>query len=103
LRDTLNLTGTKYGCGKGICGSCMVHVDGRAVHSCLKSVGQVSGKTVTTIGGLSEDGSHPLQQAWLASYVPQCGYCQGGHDYEWRIDLQQPSFERRACKNGSFD
>ena len=78
LRDTLNLTGTKYGCGKGLCGSCVVHVDGKAVRSCLKPVGQVSGKTVTTIEGLSEDGSHPLQQAWLANNVPQCGYCQAG-------------------------
>jgi aerobic-type carbon monoxide dehydrogenase small subunit (CoxS/CutS family) len=78
LRDTLNLTGTKYSCGEGICGSCMVHVDGKAVRSCIRPVGQVSGKTVTTIEGLSKDGSHPLQQAWLANNVPQCGYCQGG-------------------------
>ncbi len=78
LRDTLNLTGTKYGCGKGLCGSCVVHIDGKAVRSCLTPVNRVLGKSVTTIEGLSEDGSHPLQKAWLSNKVPQCGYCQAG-------------------------
>lgn len=78
LRDTLELTGTKYGCGMGLCGSCTVHLDGSAVRSCLFTVGDADGKQVTTIEGLSEDGSHPLQIAWLKNNVPQCGYCQTG-------------------------
>lgn len=78
LRDTLELTGTKYGCGVGLCGSCTVHLDGRAVRACVTSVGEADGKQVTTIEGLSEDGSHPLQIAWLSNNVPQCGYCQPG-------------------------
>jgi len=78
LRDTLELTGTKYGCGMGLCGSCTVHLDGRAVRACITSVGDADGKQVTTIEGLSEGGSHPLQIAWLSNNVPQCGYCQPG-------------------------
>lgn len=78
LRDTLELTGTKYGCGIGLCGACTVHLDGRAVQSCLTTVKEASGKSVTTIEGLSEDGSHPLQIAWLNNNVSQCGYCQPG-------------------------
>jgi len=78
LRDTLELTGTKYGCGIGMCGSCTVHLDGRAIRSCRTSVGDADGKSVTTIEGLSNDGSHPLQIAWLKNNVPQCGYCQAG-------------------------
>ncbi len=78
LRDTLELTGTKYGCGMGLCGTCTVHLDGQAVRSCLISVADADGKKVTTIEGLSEDGSHPLQIAWLKNNVPQCGYCQPG-------------------------
>jgi aerobic-type carbon monoxide dehydrogenase small subunit (CoxS/CutS family) len=78
LRDTLELTGTKYGCGIGLCGSCTVHLDGRAIRSCRTSVGDADGKNVTTIEGLSKDGSHPLQIAWLKNNVPQCGYCQAG-------------------------
>jgi isoquinoline 1-oxidoreductase alpha subunit len=78
LRDTLELTGTKYGCGMGLCGSCTVHLDGRAVRSCLMTVNVADGKQVTTIEGLSKDGSHPLQIAWLDNNVPQCGYCQTG-------------------------
>lgn len=78
LRDTLELTGTKYGCGMGVCGSCTVHIDGRAVRSCLMTVEFAAGKEVTTIEGLSEDGTHPLQIAWLKNNVPQCGYCQTG-------------------------
>jgi len=78
LRDTLELTGTKYGCGMGLCGSCTVHLDGEAVRSCLFTVGDADGKQVTTIEGLSTDGSHPLQIAWLKNNVSQCGYCQAG-------------------------
>jgi len=78
LRDTLELTGTKYGCGIGMCGSCTVHLDGQAVQSCRTTVGDADGKSVTTIEGLSPDGSHPLQIAWLENNVSQCGYCQPG-------------------------
>ena len=78
LRDTLDLTGTKYGCGAGLCGACTVHLDGEAVHSCVTPVSVASGKAITTIEGLSQSGPHPLQQAWIAEDVPQCGYCQSG-------------------------
>ena len=78
LRDTLGLTGTKFGCGIAQCGSCTVHVDGDAIRSCITPVSSVSGKSITTIEGLSGDGSHPVQQAWMAESVPQCGYCQSG-------------------------
>jgi isoquinoline 1-oxidoreductase subunit alpha len=78
LRDILGLTGTKYGCGEALCGSCTVHLDGHAVRACVTPVRRAVGKDVTTIEGLSTDGSHPLQQAWLALRVPQCGYCQAG-------------------------
>jgi isoquinoline 1-oxidoreductase alpha subunit len=78
LRDELNLTGTKYGCGAGVCGACTVHVDGVAVRSCLTTVAEAAGKTVTTIEGLSEDGEHPVQKAWRELSVPQCGFCQAG-------------------------
>jgi aerobic-type carbon monoxide dehydrogenase small subunit (CoxS/CutS family) len=77
LRDFLALTGTKYGCGIGLCGACTVHVDGRAVRSCSLAADQVSGP-VTTIEGLSTNGDHPVQEAWLAEKVPQCGFCQPG-------------------------
>jgi len=78
LRDALGLTGTKYSCGIGQCGSCTVHIDGEAARSCATPVSAVEGKQVTTIEGLSPDGKHPLQQAWLSETVPQCGYCQPG-------------------------
>jgi isoquinoline 1-oxidoreductase subunit alpha len=78
LRDTLGLTGTKYGCGVAQCGSCTVLVDGVATRSCVTPAGTVQGKKITTIEGLSPDRSHPLQQAWIAEQVPQCGYCQSG-------------------------
>lgn len=78
LRDTLELTGTKFGCGMGLCGSCTVHLDGKAVRSCLTPVSRAMGKEVTTIEGLSPDGTHPLQIAWAENNVPQCGYCQPG-------------------------
>jgi len=78
LRDELGLTGTKFGCGLGLCGACTVHVDGAATRSCQTALSDVAGKRVTTIEGLSADGSHPLQRAWVAEQVPQCGYCQSG-------------------------
>lgn len=78
LRDHVNLVGTKYGCGIGQCGACTVHVDGVAMRSCSLPVAGVSDKAVTTIEGLSKDGDHPVQQAWLEHDVPQCGYCQAG-------------------------
>jgi len=78
LRDTIGLTGTKYGCGIAECGACTVHVNGVATRSCVTNVGDVTGKKITTIEGLSSDNTHPLQQAWIAEQVPQCGYCQSG-------------------------
>ena len=78
LRDALNLVGTKYGCGIAQCGACTIHLDGVAVRSCQLRVAQIEGKKITTIEGLSEDGTHPVQQAWLEHDVPQCGYCQAG-------------------------
>ena len=78
IRDIAGLTGTKYGCGKALCGSCTVHVDGEAIRSCVYPVSAVTGKSVTTIEGLSADGSHPVQVAWRELNVPQCGYCQPG-------------------------
>ena len=78
LRDSLGLTGTKYGCGVGACGACTVHVDGAAVRSCGIPVSSVGARRITTIEGLSPDGGHPLQRAWIAEDVPQCGYCQAG-------------------------
>jgi isoquinoline 1-oxidoreductase alpha subunit len=72
------LTGTKFGCGAGLCGACTVHLDGEAVRSCQTEVGDVSGKAVNTIESLSANGDHPLQKAWIAERVPQCGYCQSG-------------------------
>src|SRR5436305_3915669 len=78
LRDTLNLTGTKYGCGIAQCGACTVHINGSAQRSCSVPVSAVEGKKVTTIEGLSPQGNHSVQQAWIAEQVPQCGYCQSG-------------------------
>lgn len=78
VRDFVGLTGTKYGCGIGQCGSCTVHLDGVAIRSCSTPVAAAVGKKITTIEGLSESGDHPVQQAWVAEQVPQCGYCQTG-------------------------
>jgi isoquinoline 1-oxidoreductase alpha subunit len=78
IREHIKLTGTKFGCGGGYCGACTVHVDDKPVRACLTPHGSVAGKSVTTIEGLSPDGSHPLQKAWIAEQVPQCGYCQSG-------------------------
>jgi isoquinoline 1-oxidoreductase subunit alpha len=78
LRDELSLTGTKYGCGEGQCGACTVHVDGAAIRSCVTPVSSVARQKITTIEGLSPDGRHPVQRAWIEEDVPQCGYCQPG-------------------------
>ena len=78
VREHLKLTGTKYGCGAALCGACTVHVDGKATRSCVTPVSAVAGKKVTTIEGLAPKGDHPLQKAWIAEQVPQCGYCQSG-------------------------
>src|SRR5215813_3557780 len=78
LRDVLGMTGTKFGCGMALCGACTVHINGVATRSCITPISSVSGKKITTIEGLSADGSHPVQKAWIEEDVPQCGYCQSG-------------------------
>ena len=78
IREHLKITGTKFGCGVGQCGACTVHIDGAATYACLTPVAAVEGREVTTIEGLSPDGTHPLQEAWVAEQTPQCGYCQSG-------------------------
>ena len=78
LRDNLKLTGTKYGCGRGLCGACTVHIDGEATRSCITAIENAAGSNITTIEGLSKDSDHPVQIAWVAEDVPQCGYCQSG-------------------------
>ena len=78
LRDLLGMTGTKFGCGIGACGACTVHLNGEAVRSCITAIGDVGDQEITTIEGLSPDGTHPVQRAWVANNVPQCGYCQAG-------------------------
>ncbi len=78
LREHLDLTGTKFGCGSGLCGACTVHLDGQPMRACITPISAVAGKSVTTIEGLSKDQSHPLQKAWIKTQVPQCGYCQSG-------------------------
>ena len=78
VRDILGLTGTKYGCGQALCGACSIHIDGEVVRACVTPVRRADGKSVTTIEGLSVDGSHPLQKAWVELGVPQCGFCQAG-------------------------
>ena len=78
LRDTLGMTGTKFGCGMALCGACTVHINGQPTRSCVTQISTVAGKNVTTIEGLSSDNSHPVQKAWIEADVPQCGYCQSG-------------------------
>lgn len=78
LRDYLGYTGTKFGCGAGLCGACTVHIDGKAVRSCVTPISSVKDAKITTIEGLSSDNNHPVQKAWIAEQVPQCGYCQSG-------------------------
>jgi len=78
LRDTLGMTGTKFGCGMALCGACTVHIDGQPARSCVTQASAIAGKKITTIEGLSADSSHPVQRAWIEADVPQCGYCQSG-------------------------
>ena len=82
LRDTLGLTGSKYGCGAGVCGACTAHIDGEAVRSCITPVSSAAGKSVTTIEGLAADGDHPVQEAWRELSVPQCGFCHCGQSMQ---------------------
>ena len=112
LRDELGLTGTKFGCGIGQCGACTVHLDGTAVRSCAIGVGSVTGKEITTIEGLSPDGTHPVQLAWIAEDVPQCGYCQSGQVMAVAAFLKQhPAPTDQAidanitniCRCGTYD
>ncbi|MDN3546424.1 MAG: (2Fe-2S)-binding protein [Roseateles asaccharophilus] len=112
LRDELQLCGTKYGCGKGLCGACTVHVDGQAVRSCQQPVSGVAGRKITTIEGLDPQGRHPLQRAWVKLDVSQCGYCQAGQIMQAAALLKQqprPSAEQidaamagNLCRCGSY-
>jgi isoquinoline 1-oxidoreductase alpha subunit len=112
LRDVLGLTGTKYGCGQALCGACSVHLDGHVVRSCCTPVRRADGKSITTIEGLSEDGTHPLQQAWIEMAVPQCGFCQAGQIMSAAALLRkepQPSDEQieqslagNLCRCGTY-
>ncbi len=113
LRDSLGLTGTKFGCARGFCGACTVLLDGEAVRSCVTSLDSVAGKSVTTIEGLSRDLSHPLQKAWTAEDVPQCGYCQPGQIMSAAgLLLQKPNptdddinaaLEGNVCRCGTYN
>lgn len=105
IRDSAGLTGTKFGCGKGLCGACTVHVDGNAMRSCITPVSAARGKVITTIEGLSEDGrSHPLQKAWVAEQVPQCGYCQSGQIMAAAAFLKQnPHPDDKAIRAGMLN
>jgi isoquinoline 1-oxidoreductase alpha subunit len=112
VREHLKLTGTKFGCGSGLCGACTVHVNGKAVRSCQTTMSEVAGKRVTTIEGLSATSSHPLQKAWVAEQVPQCGYCQSGQIMqaaELLTKTKQPSREQivahmdgNICRCGTY-
>jgi isoquinoline 1-oxidoreductase alpha subunit len=112
LREHLGLTGTKYGCGIAMCGACTVHVDGVAKRSCVTPVASVAGKAITTIEGLAPSGDHPLQKAWVAEQVPQCGYCQSGQIMQAAVLLQkvkQPTREQivqhmdgNLCRCGTY-
>jgi isoquinoline 1-oxidoreductase subunit alpha len=113
LRDTLQLTGTKFGCGAGFCGACTVHLDGAAVRSCLTEASAAAGRSVTTIEGLSPRGLHPVQQAWLEEDVGQCGYCQTGQIMSATAllaKIAQPSDEQitqamngNLCRCGTYE
>ena len=112
IRDYVNLTGTKFGCGAGLCGACTVHLDGAAIRSCITALADVEGGEITTIEGLSADGSHRVQQAWLAEQVPQCGYCQPGMimaaaallaDTPEPSDAEIDAAMTNLCRCGTYD
>ena len=113
IREHLRLTGTKYGCGAGLCGACTVHINGKAVKSCQTDLADVDGKEVTTIEGLSPDTTHPLQKAWIAEQVPQCGYCQSGQIMkaaELLAEIGRPSRDQivshmdgNICRCGTYN
>ena len=103
LRDELGLTGTKFGCGISACGACTVHLDGKAIRSCVTPMQALEGKSVTTIEGLSKDGNHPVQVAWRDANVPQCGYCQSGQIMQAVSLLSEnakPTDEASPCPSG---
>lgn len=112
LRDLVGLTGTKYGCGRAQCGACTVHLDGEPVRSCSTRISRVGEREVTTIEGLSPEGSHPVQRAWIAEQVPQCGYCQSGQlmaaaalleEHPSPTDLQiDEAMSRNICRCGTY-
>lgn len=112
LRDILGMRGTKFGCGVGACGACTVHLDGAAARSCITAVDDAAGKEITTIEGLSPDGTHPLQHAWVAHNVPQCGYCQPGQIMQAAALLKQTprptdaqitdAMSRNICRCGTY-
>ena len=112
LREHLKLTGTKFGCGSGLCGACTVHLNGQPIRSCITPVSALAGKSVTTIEGLSKNQSHPLQKAWVEAQVPQCGYCQSGQIMQAAALLESnknPSREEivaymngNICRCGTF-
>ena len=112
LRDVVGLTGTKYGCGIAQCGACTVHINGQPMRSCSVPIASVDGATITTIEGLSPDGKHPVQQAWIAEDVPQCGYCQSGQimavaaflkDYPSPTDADIDANITNICRCGTYE
>jgi len=112
LRDAAGLTGTKFGCGIAQCGACTVHINGRAMRSCSVPIGTLSGASIVTIEGLSSDGKHPVQQAWLAEDVPQCGYCQSGQimatvsflkQYPTPTDAEIDANITNICRCGTYE
>jgi isoquinoline 1-oxidoreductase subunit alpha len=112
LRDAVGLTGTKFGCGIAQCGACTVHINGRAMRSCSVPIGTLSGASIVTIEALSPDGKHPVQQAWLAEDVPQCGYCQSGQimatvsflkQYPNPTDAQIDANITNICRCGTYE
>ena len=113
IRDELGLTGTKFGCGLGLCGACTVHLDGQPIRSCQTPVGTIAGQNIATVESLSPDNSHPLQQAWIAHDVPQCGYCQSGqlmsaaallatHHHPADADIDE-AMAGNICRCGTYD